>query len=328
MANVKIGSARSSFGNASSGDQNGGKEVSTQNWYLHSKGWIVLRAKDPVVREKLAVAMERACANNDIGYSQPTRNTLYNDVKAHGYDPAKTTKKVNTDCSALVRVCMAYAGIMVDDFITSTQVTRIMATNKFDKLTDSKYTRQQDHLLRGDILVTKTKGHTVIVLTNGSKAESAPATELALGNRLLKNGMEGADVKELQTMLIELGYDCGRYGADGDFGDATEQAVREFQRDTGLSVDGKVGVETVSALRRTTVENGGEEEDSKGAKNVVIVGGNCYIRAAPNTSGEIMGVAKSGEKLVYQGVDSEDGWHLVIYSNKNAWVSGKYSRLE
>lgn len=328
MANVKIGSARSSFGNTSPGDQNGGKEVSTQNWYLHSKGWVVLRAKDSTVRERLAVAMERACKNNDIGYSQPTRNTLYNDVKARGFDPAKTTKKVNTDCSALVRVCLAYAGIMVDDFITSTQVTRIMATNQFDKLADSKYTRQQDYLLRGDILVTKTKGHTAIVLTNGSMAEAAPVVNLVLGNRLLKNGMEGADVKELQTMLIELGYSCGRYGADGEFGDATEQAVRDFQRDTGCAVDGKVGVETVSALRRTTVENGGNEEDSKTAENVVIVGGNCYIRAAPNTSGEIMGVAKDGEKLIYQGVDSEDGWHLVIYKNQNAWVSGKYSRLE
>lgn len=328
MANVKIGSARSSFGNAAPGDQNGGKEVSTQYWYLHSKGWVVLRAKDPAVREKLAVAMERACANNDIGYSQPTRNTLYNDVKAHDFDPAKTTKKVNTDCSALVRVCLAYAGIMVDDFITGTQVTRIMASNQFYKLTDSKYTRQQDYLLRGDVLVTKTKGHTAIVLTHGSKAETAPVTELVLGNRLLKNGMEGADVKELQSMLIELGYSCGRYGADGEFGDATEQAVREFQRDAGLSVDGKVGVETVSALRRTTIENGGEEEDSKTAKTVVIVGGNCYIRAAPNTNGEIMGIAKNGEKLVYQGVDSEDGWHLVIHKNQNAWVSGKYSRLE
>ena len=41
---VKIGSARSSYGNTSPGDQNGGKEVSTENWYLHSKGWVVLRA--------------------------------------------------------------------------------------------------------------------------------------------------------------------------------------------------------------------------------------------------------------------------------------------
>lgn len=111
---VLIGSARSSYGNTSPGDQNGGREVSTEKWYLHSKGWVVLRAKDPEARERIATAMERACANNDIGYDQSTRNTLYNDVKPYGFDPARTTEKVNTDCSALVRVCVHYAGIKAD----------------------------------------------------------------------------------------------------------------------------------------------------------------------------------------------------------------------
>ena len=34
---VRIGSARSSYGNTAPGDQNNGKEVSTENWYPHSK---------------------------------------------------------------------------------------------------------------------------------------------------------------------------------------------------------------------------------------------------------------------------------------------------
>lgn len=155
---VKIGSARSSFGNTTPGDQNGGKEVSTQDWYKHSKGWVVIRAKDPVVREKLAVAMEKACANDDIGYSQPTRLTLYNNIKDKGFDPSKTTKAVNTDCSALVRVCCKYAGVEVDNFITSNETSMLIATGKFEKLTDSKYTTKSDYLCRGDILNTKTKG--------------------------------------------------------------------------------------------------------------------------------------------------------------------------
>lgn len=155
---VKVGSARSSFGNTSAGDQYNGLEVSTQNWYLHSKGWIVLRAKDATVREKQAQAMEKACVNNNIGYDQSTRLTLYNNIKDKNFDPAKTTKKVNTDCSALVRVCMAYAGVTCSDFITSTQISYTMATGAYEKLTDSKYTTKSDYLLRGDILVTKTKG--------------------------------------------------------------------------------------------------------------------------------------------------------------------------
>ena len=169
---VIVGSARSSFGNTSPGDQNGGKEVSTQAWYLHSKGWYVYRAKDPAAREKIAEAMEKACANDDIGYSQPTRDMLWNDVKVSGYDPSKTTKKVNTDCSALVRVCCAYAGIMLGDFITSNEGAVLVNSGKFDKLTADKYCKQSDYLMRGDILCTRTKGHTVVVLTDGKKVKS------------------------------------------------------------------------------------------------------------------------------------------------------------
>ena len=168
---VMVGSARSSFGNTSPGDQAGGKEVSTQAWYLHSKGWYVYRAKDPAAREKIAEAMEKACANDDIGYSQPTRDMLWNDVKPSGFDPSKTSKKVNTDCSALVRVCCAYAGIMLGDFITSNEGSVLVNSGKFDKLMADKYCKQADYLMRGDILCTRIKGHTVVVLTDGRKAE-------------------------------------------------------------------------------------------------------------------------------------------------------------
>lgn len=322
---VKIGSARSSYGNTAPGDQNGGKEVSTENWYLHSKGWYVLRAKDPAVREKIAEAMERACANDNIGYDQSTRSTLYNDVKPYGFDPAKTTKKVNTDCSALVRVCVNFAGVTVGNFITSTEVSMLMATGAFEKLDSDKYCKSSDYLKRGDILDTRTKGHTVVVLSNGTKAEEDPVPDaVTLGDRILKNGCTGEDVKQLQSYLIQLGYDCGSWGADGDFGDCTEQAVEKFQTDHACQVDGEVGPETLKALYTAL---GDADGVSTGARYVFIVGGNCYVRTAPNTSGKKLGVAHNGDKLKYQGQTSSDGWNLVEYKNQNGWVSGKYSRL-
>ena len=168
---VTIGSARSSFGNTKAGDQSGGKEVSTQEYYVASKGWYVLRCKDAAKRKKIAEAMQKACDNNDIGYSQGTRNTLYNDIKGKGFDPSKTSKAVNTDCSALVRVCVNYAGITVGDFITSGEVSALVKTGQFEKLTSDKYCKSSDYLMKGDILVTRTKGHTVVVLTDGRKAE-------------------------------------------------------------------------------------------------------------------------------------------------------------
>lgn len=323
---VRIGSARSSYGNTSPGDQNGGREVSIENYYVHSKGWVVLRAKYAAARERIADAMERACANDNIGYDQSTRNTLYNDVKPHGFDPAKTTKKVNTDCSALVRVCVNYAGITVGNFITSTEVEMLMATGAFEKLTTDKYCKSSDYLKRGDILDTRTKGHTVVVLDNGPKAgKDAPVDTYKLGDRILKNGMEGSDVKELQSYLIQLGYDCGVWGADGDFGDATEQAVLYFQHAHGCIEDGEAGPETLEALYKALGDSDGGPAS---AKYVQIVNGNCYVRSAPNTSGRKLGVAHRGDILNYQGQTSTDGWNLVEYKGKNGWVSGKYSRLE
>lgn len=323
---VLIGSARSSYGNTSPGDQNGGKEVSTENWYLHSKGWVVLRALDPEARERIAVAMERACANDDIGYDQSTRLTLFNNVQPFGFDPAKTTKKVNTDCSALVRVCVHYAGIEVDNFITSNEVSKLMATGAFEKFTDDAHCKSSDHLLRGDILDTRTKGHTVVVLSNGAKSsEEIVSIAYKLGDRILRNGMDGEDVKELQTMLITLDYDCGVWGADGEFGDATEQAVEQFQHAHGCAVDGEVGPETLAVLNKAMEE---AEAPVKDARYVKIVNGNCFVRKAPKVERKNdIGVAHRGDILRYQGQISADGWHLVEFDGKNGWVSGKYSEL-
>lgn len=56
--------------------------------------------------------------------------------------------------------------------------------------------------------------------------------------------------EQLQTMLIALGYDLGKYGADGAFGVLTRNAVKAFQSDYGVSVQwpGTVGPKTEAAL--------------------------------------------------------------------------------
>lgn len=152
-----------------------------------------------------------------------------------------------------------------------------------------------------------------------------------LGSRILRNGMEGADVKAMQANLIRLGYDLGKWGADGDFGDATELAVRAFQLDFNLEQDGEFGPKSLAAMELALVALDKTEEKPR---YVVIEGGDCYIRLAPNTSGKAVGVAHRGEKFAYGGVIDEDTkWLLIQYVKKgdtvpsNAWVSGKYGRL-
>lgn len=58
--------------------------------------------------------------------------------------------------------------------------------------------------------------------------------------------MTGTDVKEVQTKLNKLGFNCG--AVDGSFGPKTDAAVRSFQKSKGLVVDGIVGPKTWTAL--------------------------------------------------------------------------------
>lgn len=172
---VYVGSARiDENGNAhggKAGDQKQGKEVSTQAWYKHSKGWRVFRLKDPVKAAKVAEIMDWACRSDLIGYDQYQRNTLYNELAKAGFDGKPVlSKAVETDCSALVRVCLAFAGIDVPaDFYTASMAKQMLDTGEIIELTGGKYTDQPDYLGAGDILVTKTKGHTVVVISDGEK---------------------------------------------------------------------------------------------------------------------------------------------------------------
>ena len=157
---VKVGSARIDENGRAHGGKAGnqtGKELSVQNWYRHSKDWRVLRCTDAVKAEKIAAAMEAACRNRNIGYDQYERLTLYNLAKSVGFDPGKVIKPCETDCSALVRVCLAYAGIITDDFLTTDEAQKVLATGYFMELKDGRYTDQSAHLRRGDILVTRAK---------------------------------------------------------------------------------------------------------------------------------------------------------------------------
>ena len=65
---------------------------------------------------------------------------------------------------------------------------------------------------------------------------------------ILREGNHGDDVLVLQRELAEAGYDP--IYLDGQFGPLTASAVRAFQQDNGLVVDGDVGPATRATLRR------------------------------------------------------------------------------
>lgn len=174
-----IGSARHDENGKYSGGRNGdqdGTEVSTQTYYIHPKGWLVIRPKDASIADKIAKAMQEACDNNNIGYDQNDRNVIAQ-VKKYG-SLAKIAVKCDTDCSDLVRACVYQAsGKDSGDFYTATEPTVLAKTGLFES---AKEVGTSTVLYNGDILVTKTKGHTAIVVSGRPRSEAAK-TETKIG---------------------------------------------------------------------------------------------------------------------------------------------------
>jgi N-acetylmuramoyl-L-alanine amidase len=65
---------------------------------------------------------------------------------------------------------------------------------------------------------------------------------------VLELGDSGDKVKQLQTWLTDYGYYTG--SIDGNFGAVTEKAVKQFQLEASIKVDGKVGKETTTAMEK------------------------------------------------------------------------------
>lgn len=163
MSKIIIGSARIGESGKTTGGKAGdqtGNEVSTQDFYNHSKGWYIMRLKKPTLANALANKMIAACENNNIGYDQSNRLG----ITKYGIS---TKTKTECDCSSLVRECVKEAtGYDPGNFTTSNECSALAKTGLF--MTRKSYGKGVT-LYTGDILVTKTKGHTAIVTSGVSR---------------------------------------------------------------------------------------------------------------------------------------------------------------
>ena len=155
--------------------------------------------------------MREGCSNDNIGYSQSDRYGVITNLKVYGRI-AKIAVKTNADCSSLVRACCIQSGIQVGDFNTSSEVAVLEKTGAFHKVVAvTSGTKLQE----GDILVTRSKGHTVIVTESDSKPTPKPETKPQADGKGKKsveevareviNGKWGNN-PERKDKLIKAGY--------------------------------------------------------------------------------------------------------------------------
>jgi murein L,D-transpeptidase YcbB/YkuD len=93
-------------------------------------------------------------------------------------------------------------------------------------------------------------GKTLKDTVNASDSPGIASGDSVSYHSQVSQGSRGSDVSTMQKYLIALGYSCGSTGADGIFGTNTRAAVRSFQANNGLTVDGVCGYQTWAALIR------------------------------------------------------------------------------
>ena len=207
-------------------------EVSLQEFYESSKGWYILRPKDPLIADDLSGLMRTACNNPNIGYNQNGRLEI---IRLGVF----TTTPCNCDCGTLVRVCiMAAAGMDPGNFTTATEADALERTGLFEKRV--KYTKGMK-IYEGDVLVTCSKGHTVICvegykrtsnLTNNDKVDKKIKLEIEMP--LIKKGSKGSAVALWNYLLGNVVYVT-------EFDATMEAQTIAFQGKHNLEVDGIVG---------------------------------------------------------------------------------------
>lgn len=135
---------------------------------------------------------------------------------------------------------------------------------------------------------------------------------------LLRRGSRGSLVVALQNRLREAGYFYAN--TTGYYGSITEGAVKNYQRDSNLLVDGIAGPQTLESMGLSNI--GGE---------LPIIGygtvraSSLNLRQGPGTSyGVVTSIPRGTRVTIYER--SPNGWYKVDGPDSYLWVAGNYIR--
>lgn len=310
---------------------NTGTEWQIIPWY--NRPWnCVIRFENQQVAQMIADIARAAAKNDLIGYDQNQRTTYWQHLKASNYDPAQITIACEADCSAGVAANVKATGyrlgiqalkdVSVDAYTGNLKA--VLKRAGAIVLTDSKYLTSDKYLRPGDILLYEGH-HTATNLDMGSKASWGTSTNTTSN---LSRGSKGTAVKDMQTKLITCGYSCGSYGADGDFGSSTATALKNFQRDYGLSVDGIFGPkskakldEVYAAIAKPSYEKIKITTTSGSVRGIRVCGNKVPVCSEPGNANKIVGYLSDGNLLACDYRAWTNGSCFFHYAD--GWIDGK-----
>ena len=134
-----------------------------------------------------------------------------------------------------------------------------------------------------------------VVTTTPTLAVAVPTTPAPTPTpKTPRLGSSGEQVRIIQRRLKELGYYSG--SIDGDFGEATDKAVKAFQKANGLTADGKVGEQTLKKLNDKNAKTAKESKAT--AKPKVTPTPKPKATPTPNLSKEYyLRLGSTGKKV-------------------------------
>ena len=155
--------------------------------------------------------------------------------------------------------------------------------------------------------------------TFGGSSSSTTVTTPPINNTATTISLSdsGPVVKEIQQMLIDLGYvltdkpNDKTKGVDGIFGIKTWRAIVDFQRKNDLEPDGIVGELTMEALEKAT---------SKAGYTVKVTATLLNVRSGPGIENSVVGMIR--KDATYKLLEIKDGWGRI--SSPSGWVSLSY----
>ena len=323
------------YSGGKAGDQTG-TEWQIISWY--NRPWnCVIRFENQQVAQMIADIARAAAKNDLIGYDQNQRTTYWLHLKASNYDPAQITIACEADCSSGVAANVKATGyrlgiqalkdVSIDAYTGNLRA--VLKAAGAIVLTASKYLTSDKYLLPGDIMLYEGH-HTAINLDMGSNASWGTSDNPSTPSQknYLSKGDKGTEVKEMQEKLIVCGYSCGSYGADGDFGSGTDSAVRSFQKDYGLTVDGKFGPaskakldEVYAAKISSNYEKISISTTSPSVKGIRVCGNKVPVCSEPGNANKIVGYLNDGNLISCDYRAWTNG--SCFYHYADGWVDGK-----